>query len=158
MDERTGSQVGLGTTAAAGRSYPHAGGPEGLSHSFLVVKTRGLGSIGAVLAVALTGDDLSIDQFEAVARGAARVELAAEAVERMRAANDAIPRVLARGDSVYGLTTGVGAHKKYRVADAERDEFNRLLLPSHLNSPRSPSSPYLRARSCTRPESRATIR
>jgi histidine ammonia-lyase len=82
-------------------------------------------------AIALTGDDLSIDQFEAVARGAGRVELAPEAIERIRAANEAIPRVLARGDSVYGLTTGVGAHKKYRVADAERDEFNRLLLPSH---------------------------
>ena len=87
--------------------------------------------MAAVSTVVLTGDDLSIDQFEAVARGAARVELAADAVERIRAANEAIPRVLDRGDSVYGLTTGVGAHKKYRVADAERDEFNRLLLPSH---------------------------
>lgn len=87
--------------------------------------------MAAVPAVVLTGDDLSIDQFEAVTRRAADVELAREALERIRAANEAIPRVLARGDSVYGLTTGVGAHKKYRVADAERDEFNRLLLPSH---------------------------
>jgi len=131
LDERTGSQVGLGKrprhaaalrTEAAGEVF-HT--PPGLS------RHRRWVALAALTDVALTGDDLSIDQFEAVARGAARVALAPDALERIRAANEAIPRVLARGDSVYGLTTGVGAHKKYRVADAERDEFNRLLLPSH---------------------------
>jgi len=81
--------------------------------------------------VVLTGDDLTTAQLLAVARDGATARFHPSAVERMRLANESIGHVLDRGEPVYGLTTGVGAHKKVSVADEERDEFNRLLLPSH---------------------------
>lgn len=81
--------------------------------------------------VVLTGEDLTVAELEAVARHGARARFHPEAVARMASANAAIGHVLHRGEPVYGLTTGVGAHKKVAVADGERDAFNRLLLPSH---------------------------
>jgi histidine ammonia-lyase len=81
--------------------------------------------------VVLTGDTLTLDELVAVARDGASARFSDSAWRRMQLANEAIGHVLSRGEHVYGLTTGVGAHKKVAVADAERDEFNRLLLPSH---------------------------
>jgi histidine ammonia-lyase len=81
--------------------------------------------------VVLTGDDLTLSDLVAVARDGVAARFSDTAVRRMRTAHEAIGHVLARGEHVYGLTTGVGAHKKVSVADDDRDAFNRLLLPSH---------------------------
>jgi histidine ammonia-lyase len=50
----------------------------------------------------------------------------------MRLSRLKVERVLARDDAVYGMTTGLGQHKRYRLATADVPEFNRRLLDDHL--------------------------
>jgi histidine ammonia-lyase len=55
------------------------------------------------------GEPIEIEAIIAVARAFAPVELHASVVTRLEAARAVVMRALARGDSVYGLTTGLGA-------------------------------------------------
>src|SRR3954447_7032672 len=66
---------------------------------------------GLLMAVVVTGRDLTLEQVVAVARERAPVELAPDALERMRAARALVEAASARGDAVYGLSTGVGARR-----------------------------------------------
>jgi histidine ammonia-lyase len=81
------------------------------------------------MTVALTGNDLTLDELVRVARGGERVELAAAAVSRMRERRGLVERAVARGDAVYGTTTGVGVRK--RVAVEATAEFSRRLIADH---------------------------
>ena len=67
------------------------------------------------MTVVLTGCDLTLDEVVRVARGGEPVDLAPQAVERMRESRVLVERVLERGDAVYGMTTGVGMRKKFRI-------------------------------------------
>ncbi len=49
----------------------------------------------------------------------------------MQATRGVVDRSLARGDSVYGLTTGVGAKKNASIEASAIDEHNRLLVLNH---------------------------
>ena len=84
------------------------------------------------MAVVLDGGSLTLDELVRVARENAPVELSPHAVERMREARALVERSLERGDEVYGMTTGVGARKKVRVAANEIASFNRALIANHL--------------------------
>lgn len=79
----------------------------------------------------LTGFDLSAMDIVEVARGGRRVELAPEAVERMAEGSKIVQEAVQAQAEVYGLTTGVGAHKRVSMNAAEIDRFTHLLLPSH---------------------------
>ena len=83
------------------------------------------------MTVVLTGQGLTIDEVVRVARHGERVELAPSAVEHMRETRAVVEAAIARGDSVYGLTTGVGAKKNAAVAAAEMERHNRLLVLNH---------------------------
>ena len=82
--------------------------------------------------VVLDGRSLTIGEVVAVARDGADVRLAAAAVARMRQTRALVERVLERGDTVYGMTTGVGARKKIAVPAEEITAFNRALIANHL--------------------------
>jgi histidine ammonia-lyase len=88
--------------------------------------------VGLTPTVVLTGSALALDQVVAVARSGAAVELDAGALERMRRARAVAERALAAGETVYGLSTGVGVRKGARVDVAEQEEFNRRLILNHL--------------------------
>src|SRR5581483_2659884 len=75
--------------------------------------------------------DLTIADVVRVARGGARVELAEDALERARRARAVVEAALARGESVYGLTTGVGVHKQAAPERGDEAAFNRRLVASH---------------------------
>jgi histidine ammonia-lyase len=83
------------------------------------------------MTVVLTGNDLTLDEVLRVAREREHVVLAPKALERMRAARAVVERAVERGDTVYGLTTGVASRKRVRIAAGEIDDFNRLLIQSH---------------------------
>lgn len=68
----------------------------------------------------------------AVARGGEAVELDPAAVERMRAARRVAEASLERGDTVYGLSTGVGVRKRAAVGFDEQRAFNTRLIQNHL--------------------------
>jgi histidine ammonia-lyase len=79
----------------------------------------------------LTGFDLTASALEDVARRSRRVELAPAAVERMAHGWEVVQEAIRTGVPVYGLTTGVGAHKRVAMDADQLEHFNRLLLPSH---------------------------
>jgi histidine ammonia-lyase len=91
------------------------------------------------MTVVLTGHDLTLAELVRVARGRERVELAPEAYERMGATRALIDDVLERGDAVYGMTTGVGMRKKYRIERHELTEFNRRLIVNHRTGQGEPA-------------------
>jgi len=84
------------------------------------------------MTVVLTGSALALEQVLAVARGGAAVELDPAALERMRRARAVTERALAAGETVYGLSTGVGVRKRNRVDPAEQAAFNSRLILNHL--------------------------
>jgi histidine ammonia-lyase len=78
----------------------------------------------------VVGDPLSIDDVVAVARGQ-EVAVSADARERMLAARQVIVSKVESGETVYGVTTGLGSLANVRL---EPDEVRRLqpnLLRSH---------------------------
>jgi histidine ammonia-lyase len=84
------------------------------------------------MTVLIDGESLSFEQVARVARSGESVSLSTAAIERMRQSRLKVDRVLARDEAVYGMTTGLGQHKRHRVAAAEVPEFNRRLLDDHL--------------------------
>ncbi len=83
------------------------------------------------MTVVLDGDSLTLAAVVAVARDGEDVALASRALERMAAGRASVERVLARGDAVYGMTTGLGQHKRHRVDSAGIERFNVDLIDSH---------------------------
>jgi len=83
------------------------------------------------MTVVLDGSSLTLEEVVRVARSGEHVALAPEAVARMAETRALVERAVQRGDEVYGLTTGVGARKKVRVAPEEIPAFNRALIDNH---------------------------
>jgi histidine ammonia-lyase len=76
------------------------------------------------------GDSLSIDDVVAVARGD-EVVISPTAVERMRAARRVVEEKVAAGETVYGVTTGLGSLANVRLAPDEVRQLQHDLLRSH---------------------------
>jgi histidine ammonia-lyase len=83
------------------------------------------------MAVTVTGDTLGLDDLLAVARGGARVLLAASVAERVLAGRTVVERALEGGAPVYGLTTGVGVRTRTPVAPGDLVAFNHRLILEH---------------------------
>jgi histidine ammonia-lyase len=81
------------------------------------------------MGVVLTGRDLTVDEVVRVARHGESVALAPDVAERMAAARAVVDQALAEDVEAYGVTTGVGMRKAFRVAD---DGHDALLLRQHL--------------------------
>jgi histidine ammonia-lyase len=81
--------------------------------------------------VVLDGATLTPAGVAAIARGGAAAELSQDARERNDRAQAAIVALLARGDELYGVTTGVGALRAYRVPPRRRERYSLQLLRSH---------------------------
>jgi histidine ammonia-lyase len=79
----------------------------------------------------VVGDALTVEQVADVALRGHPVALSAEARERIESARRATEALLARDERVYGLTTGLGALKRVRVARGDQLRFNSLQLRSH---------------------------
>jgi histidine ammonia-lyase len=91
--------------------------------------------------VVLDGATLTPREVALIAREGAEARLAPEARARNDAARGAIADLLARGDDLYGVTTGVGALRDYRVPEEGRGEHSLTLLRSHAGG----AGPPLRA-------------
>jgi histidine ammonia-lyase len=83
------------------------------------------------VTVVVDGESLTLEQVRQVARGGEPVTLAAGVVQRMSTSRAVVERVLARDDAVYGMTTGLGADKRYRVALIDNVRFNHELIDNH---------------------------
>ena len=83
------------------------------------------------MTIVIDGGSLTLAQLLAVARDGASVALATDAAAAMARGREVVEHVLARDDAVYGMTTGLGAHKRHRVAGAALDAWTRELLDGH---------------------------
>lgn len=83
------------------------------------------------MVVIIDGASLTIDEVDRVARRGEKVVLGADVVGRMSESRGRVLRVLDRGESVYGLSTGLGERKRVRVDPAAMDAFNQRLIESH---------------------------
>jgi histidine ammonia-lyase len=81
--------------------------------------------------VELSGDDLTIEDVVRVARRGAFVEVSRAALERVRRARDVVDSVLERGDTVYGMNTGVGSLSRYRIPLENLEQFSSRLVSRH---------------------------
>ncbi len=78
----------------------------------------------------VVGQTLSIDDVAAVARGE-RATLPTGAADRMRRSRQVVEDKVAAGETVYGLTTGLGSLAHVRLAPEEVRRLNHNLLRSH---------------------------
>jgi histidine ammonia-lyase len=81
--------------------------------------------------VVLNGEDLTIEQVRRVARLDAPVEIAPAALATVRRARLVVEAALASGAAVYGLTTGVGAHRPHRIDPRALRRFNQQIVLGH---------------------------
>lgn len=101
--------------------------------------------------VVLDGATLTPAGVAAIARDGAAAELSREARAGNARAREAIVALLARGDELYGVTTGVGALRAYRVPEDEREAYSLQLLRSHACGAGLPLTvPFVRAAMATR--------
>ena len=89
------------------------------------------GGVPAPAPVILDGATLTPGAVASIARDGAEARLAPEAHARNDRAREAIAALLARGDDLYGVTTGVGALRAYRVPKNSRERYSLNLLRSH---------------------------
>ncbi len=81
--------------------------------------------------ILLDGSTLTPKRVALVARQGAPAALSPEAHANNDRAREAIASLLARGDELYGVTTGVGALRAYRVPKNRREQYSLSLLRSH---------------------------
>src|SRR5579862_9679294 len=74
--------------------------------------------------ITLSGDSLTVDCVESVARQRTHVDVDAEALQRVRAARAVVERALASGEAVYGLNTGLGSLSRHRIPVDEISRFS----------------------------------
>jgi histidine ammonia-lyase len=101
--------------------------------------------------VTLDGCTLTPKKVALIARYGAVAELSAQAQARNDRARAAIATLLARGGDLYGVTTGVGALRDYRVPEGNRSSYSLGLLRSHACGAGQPLPAHLvRAAMATR--------
>jgi histidine ammonia-lyase len=85
------------------------------------------------MTISLTGSDLTIEDVVAVARDRDDAALDQGARETMERAHRVVESAFARGDTVYGLTTGVGVLKRVTLGGSPEEvaAFNRSLVERH---------------------------
>lgn len=76
------------------------------------------------------GESLSIEDVVAVARGEP-ARLSPDAAKRMQRSREVVEEKIASGETVYGLTTGLGSLANVRLEPAEVRRLHRNLLRSH---------------------------
>ena len=83
--------------------------------------------------VVLDGRSLTLAEVEAVARGDARVSLAADARARMLRANEHVDRIVRDREVVYGVTTGFGKLSEVAIPPERLAELQVNLVRSHAS-------------------------
>jgi histidine ammonia-lyase len=106
--------------------------------------------------VELTGDDLTVDDVVATARGQAEVRVSDTALERVGQAREIVDRLLARGESVYGLNTGLGSFYRYHIPSEQLGRFSFATVADQTSSYGRPlATDVVRAMMLTRANSMA---
>lgn len=82
-------------------------------------------------AVLLTGTSLDCEALVSIGEDEARVELAPDALELVARNRTALEAAIGRGDTIYGVTTGLGALVRERLSMDDAVAAQRDVLRSH---------------------------
>ena len=85
------------------------------------------------------GGSVSLEDVAAVAAGAP-VELTPEATGRMRASRAVVEARVAAGDTVYGVTTGIGSLATVRIEPEQAARLQEDIVRSHATAVGPPLS------------------
>lgn len=83
------------------------------------------------MAIVLTGQDLQIEDIEAVARRGEKVELDGSALERIKACRAFIEERIEAHEIMYGVNTGIGEFSEVVLDDDQVREFQKYLIYNH---------------------------
>src|SRR5271154_4672863 len=98
------------------------------------------------MTVALTGNDLTLENVYEVALEAREVSLASDARTRMDASRGVIDRLVASGATAYGVNTGFGKMASVRISSDQIRQLQTNLVRSHAAGVGAPlSEPEVRA-------------
>ena len=92
----------------------------------------------AIHHVVIDGQSLSLEQFVAVCRYGATVELAAAALENMKKSRALAEKIAAEGRVAYGITTGFGEFQKVAVPKEMSNQLSTNLILSHCTAAGDP--------------------
>jgi histidine ammonia-lyase len=90
--------------------------------------------------VVVDGHSLTLEQFIAVARFGATVELADSALEAMTKSRALAEKIAAEGRVAYGITTGFGDFQKVAVSSEMSNQLSTNLILSHCTATGDPYS------------------
>jgi histidine ammonia-lyase len=98
------------------------------------------------MTLALTGNDLTLENVYEVALEAREASLAADARTRMEASRAVIDRLVASGATAYGVNTGFGKMASVRISSDQIRQLQTNLVRSHAAGVGAPlSEPEVRA-------------
>jgi histidine ammonia-lyase len=83
------------------------------------------------MTVTITGQDLTIEQIEAVARRGEEVELHSDVLPRLELCRAFIEQRLAAREIMYGVNTGIGEFSEVVLDDEQVAQFQRYLIYNH---------------------------
>jgi histidine ammonia-lyase len=83
------------------------------------------------MAIILTGNSLTIEDIEAVARRGEKVELHPDSLEKIRSCRTFLEDRIAAGEIIYGVNTGIGEFSEVVLGDDQVRDFQRYLIYNH---------------------------
>src|SRR5260221_11713072 len=83
------------------------------------------------MTIALTGNDLTFDQFHAVVLRGKKVLLSKASIERMNASRAVVDKLIASGKTAYGINTGFGKLASVRISTEQVRQLQVNLVRSH---------------------------
>jgi len=94
----------------------------------------------AIKEVVITGNNLTVDQVHAVARGKAKVKIAPAAMKAVKANRQIIEKKVKDGVAIYGVTTGIGEFARIQISPEQGEQLQKNIVYSHAAAvgPESP--------------------
>jgi len=83
------------------------------------------------MAIILTGNSLTIEGIEAVARRGEKVELHPDSLEKIRGCRTFLEDRIAAGEIMYGVNTGIGEFSEVVLDVDQVQDFQRYLIYNH---------------------------
>jgi histidine ammonia-lyase len=92
------------------------------------------------VTIALNGNELTFEHFNAVTMRGEPVSLSPAAAERMRASRAVVDRVVSSGATAYGINTGFGKLASVRISTEQVKQLQVNLVRSHASGVGTPLS------------------
>ena len=96
--------------------------------------------------VVINGENLTVEQVDAVCRGKVKIRLAESARKAIKANRAVIERKVKSGVPIYGVTTGIGEFARIQISPSQGEELQKRIVYSHAAATGDPiSEPLVRA-------------